>query len=323
MGSPSPLAAVSNLRPDITGMFEEFSLEMNAQKLIALEVFPVFEVGLQAGPFGKITLESLMKAVDTTRTSGGAYNESDFEFTTDSYATKEHGIAVPVDQRNAKIYANYFDAEMVAARLARHKVMLNLESRVAALVYDTGVFTPTAITNEWDDHTNATPLDDVEAAVLRLYAKGIVANALVLNWKQFRNLRHCDQVINRITASGAGSPAKPTDITKQMLATVFDLEKIIVGGSQYNSAIEGQTASLSPVWSDEYAMVTRVASGGIEDPGLGRTFHWGEDGSQIGGLMESYYWEEVRGDKVRCRMETHEKVIYSEAGELLSNVITI
>jgi hypothetical protein len=322
MGSPTPLNLIANLRPDISGMFEQYDIEMNAARMIALELFPVFEAGLQAGPFGKITLASLMKAVETKRNSGAAYNETDFEFDTDTYATKENGIAIPVDQRNAKIYANYFDAELFAARLARNKVMLNMEQRVAALLQDTVTFTPTAVVNEWDDYANCTPIDDVEAAVQRLYAKGIVANALQVNWKQYRNLRNSAQIIDRITASGAGSSAKASDVTKQMLAAVFDLPHILVGGSQKNSTIEGQTASLASVWSDEYASVCRISSGRIEDPGIGLTFHWGEDGSSIGGTMESYYDVDIRGDKLRCRMETHEKIMYSAALELLSNITT-
>jgi len=73
-------------------------------------------------------------------------------------------------------------------------------------------------------------IDDVEAAVHRLYAKGVIANALVVNWTQFRNLRQCEQIIERIQANGAGSPAKPSDITEQQLAEVFSLDKVIVGG---------------------------------------------------------------------------------------------
>lgn len=322
MPSPSPSSLIANLRPDITGMFNEFDLEMNTQRMIALQVLPVLETGLQAGVFGKIEVESLLRAVDTRRGSNGAYNTSEFKFTTDSYATVENGIAIPVDKRNQKIYANYFDAEMVAARLARHSVQMNMEQRVAALIFNSGTFTPTAVADEWDDTAACDPLTDVEAAVKRLYAKGIMANALIVNWKVFRNLRNSEQIIARITASGAGQPAKANDITLQMLATVFDLEKVIVGGAQYNSAIEGQEASIQPIWSDEYAAVARITSGGIEDPGIGRTFHWGEDGSTIGGTMESYYDEDVRADKIRCRMETQEKVIYTEALELLSNITT-
>lgn len=324
MATPSPSTAVANLRPDISGLLTEFDLEANQMRMIGLRVFPVLEVGLQAGPFGKITIESLLRSVTTSRGSGSGYHTTEFEFTTDSYATSENGLVVPVDQRNAKIYANYFSAEVVAARLARHGVMVNQEKRIAAKVFNSGTFTPTAVTNEWDDATNATPITDVEAAIQRLYAKGVIANALVINWSVFRNLRNCAQVIDRISSNGAGQATKPADITVAQLAQTFDLANVIVAGSQYNAAAQGQTADIDPVWSGEYAMVCRIASPGesIEMPCIGRTFHWGEDGSQIGGTYESYYDEDIRGDKMRCRMETDEKLMYAEAGELLSNITT-
>lgn len=322
MTSPTPSTAVANLRPDISGMFTEYDLEANQARMIGLQVFPVFEAGLQAGPFGKITIESLLRAVRTNRSSGGGYNTTEFEFTNDSYATSEHGLVVPVDNRNAKIYANYFDAEVVAARLARHGVMVNQEARIAAKVFNTSTFTPTAVTTEWSSADTADPISDVEAAVQRLYAKGIIANALIINWKVFRNLRNCAAIIDRITSAGAGQSAKPSEITAQLLATVFDIEQVIVAGAQSNSAAQGQAASINSIWSNEYAMIGRVASAGasIEEPCLGRTFHWGEDGSSIGGTFETWYDEDIRGDKIRCRMDTDEKLLYADAGELLSNI---
>jgi hypothetical protein len=58
----------------------------------------------------------------------------------------------------------------------------------------------------------------------------------------------------------------------------------------------------------------------IREPCLGRTFHWGEDGSQIGGLMESYREEQKRSDIIRCRHDVDEKVLYTQMGHLLSNI---
>lgn len=321
MVSPTPESLIANLRPDIQGVFEEFGLEINQQRMIALQVMPIFDVDLQAGPWAKITLESLLKAAETARSTGG-YNSADFEFGEDTYSTKENGIKVPVDQRLRSIYSNLFDAEVVAARIARHIVMTNLEVRVAGKLFNAGTFTPTAVANEWDDHAACTPIDDVEAGVQRLYDKGVIANALVINWKVFRNLRHSEQIIERINSGGAGQASKPEDITVQMLATVFALDRVIVGGAQRNSAKEGQTGVLAPIWSNEYAAVTRVTSGAIDDPGWGRTFHWDGDGSSPMGTLETYYSEDDRAEIVRCRMETEEKVIYPEAVELLSNITT-
>jgi len=56
------------------------------------------------------------------------------------------------------------------------------------------------------------------------------------------------------------------------------------------------------------------------DACCGRTFHWGGDGSSIDGTFETYYDENIRGEKVRMRMETQEKLVYQEAVELLSNI---
>lgn len=318
MVAPAPSSVLASLRPDIKDAMLGFDVEMNQSKMIARRVFPVIETELQAGSFPKVTIEALMKNVDTARSSGGAYNFTEFDFKDDTFATKENGVTVPTDDRNSAIYS-LFGLELVAAKLARSVVMINQERRVAALLNDTGTYTGNHSIVAWTSGSTAKPINDVERRVQSLYDAGVVANALIISWKTFRNLRNVQQIIDRITSSGAGNPAKPDDVTVQMLAQVFDLPNIIVGGAQYNSANDGQTASLSSIWSNNLAVVTRVASDGdsIEVPCCGRTFHWGGDGSTPDGTFETYYCEEIRGTKVRCRLETQEKVMYPTAIQLI------
>lgn len=323
MPAPTPSSSV-RARPDIAGSFMEYDVEANMNRAIATRVLSKLETDTQSGTFGKVTLESLLRSADTKRQSGGGYNRGSFEFTDDSYATKENGFEVPVDKRNAKIYGDYFPAEMEAAKLARQTVLVNQEVRAAGLIFDSGTYNTTAVSTEWDTVATAKPITDVESAVQRLYAKGIIANALVMSWSVFRNLRHVDQIIDRITANGAGQSAKPDEITTAQLSTVFTLDHIIVGGMQKNTADEGQDAVLAPVWDDEYVAVTRIAEpdAPVSELCVGRTFHWSEDGSQIGGTFESYEDVTIRGDVVRNRMDTHEKILYTDALELLSNITT-
>jgi hypothetical protein len=169
---------------------------------------------------------------------------------------------------------------------------------------------------------NATPIDDVEGAVLKVYDNtGMWPNAIVFNRKVFRKLRLCDQILDRISSQGSGSPVKASDITPQQLAQVFDLDYVLVAGGSKNTATEGQTATPGQIWDSEYAMVARIATtNNIKEPCLGRTIHWGKDGSQIGGTMETYDDPKLRGSVVRCRHDVHEKVIESLFGHLLSNV---
>lgn len=324
---PQPTAALATLRPDLA-TFVEFDLDMQKRGYVASQVFPVMNVAKQSGSFGKIPIEQLIASGndETSRAPGGGYNRGSWTFTKDTYATEEHGWEEPVDDKEAELYAEYFVAEQVSAMRAYERVLAAYENRVAAAVFNATTFTSqtTNITHEWDDATNATPIDNVETAVRAVADRtGIWPNALIINRKVFRNLRKCDQIVDRIASSGAGSPTKASDITVQQLAQCFDLDEIIVAGNYKNQAEEGATLDLTPAWSDEYAMVfVKPTNNDMRQPCLGRTLHWSADGSMVGGTMETYRDERIRGDVVRCRMETDEKMLYVECGQLLDNVTT-
>jgi len=319
---PAPSSALTTLRPDLGSMME-FDLEANRQKFIANRLLPILNVDLAADTFGKIPIEQLLKRANVKRGAKGEYNRIDWSFTDDSYATKEYGLEGVVDQRNARKYQNYIDAEADTARLVLHQVLLEAEVRVKDLLFP-GNFTPSAIADEWDDYANAVPIDDVEASVRRIFAAtGLWPNAIVFNKTVFRNLRLCDQIIERIAATGAGDKVKAKDITAQMLAAVFDLDHVIVAEGVANTADEGLTAVPGHIWSSEYAAVGRLAeTQSIVEPCLGHTFHWAADGSQPGGLVESYYSVENRSDVERVRHDVHEKVKYEEMWDVMSNVTT-
>ena len=321
---PSPSTSLATLRPDLSSSLEQFDLAMDREGFIGLKVLPVFEAASSGGTFGKIPLAQLLQERVTARAPGATYSRGNFTFTTDTYTTSEHGAEEPVDDNDQNNYREYFDAELVAASRAFDAVLRNQETRVADAIFNTTTFTPTAITNEWDDASNATPIVDVEAAVRRVWtASGIWPNTLIINRHVFRNLRNCDEIIDRINSNGAGTPSKPEDVTVAMLQACFDLPRILVCGSAKNSANEGLAASIGKVWSDEYAMVCRTAtSNDMREPCIGRTFHWAKDGSSIGGTVESYRDETRRGDVIRVRHQVGEKLLYTAMGELLSNITT-
>jgi len=107
------------------------------------------------------------------------------------------------------------------------------------------------------------------------------------------------------------------------VARVLDLDRLIIGGGAKNTANKGLAASISQIWSDEYAMLAVVANDAdIRTPCIGRTFHFSADGSDPTGFLETYRDETVRSDIARCRHDVDEVVLYPEAGHLLSNVTT-
>jgi len=158
MVTPSPSSQLASLRPDIKDAMVEFNMALNRARMIALTVFPVLEVQKQAGSYPKIKIEALLKLVETGRASGGGYQFAEFDFTDDNFSTKENGVTVPLDRRLQNVYSE-FQMEVYTAGFARNIVMTNLERRVAALLHDTGTFTPTAVGDEWSDFVNARPAD--------------------------------------------------------------------------------------------------------------------------------------------------------------------
>lgn len=299
---------------------------MDREGFIWSQVMPVFETQKSSGKFGRIPIEQLLQNRSTERAPGSGYNRGKYTFKDESFATTEHGAEEPVDDREAQLYADYFDAEVVAAARAEDAVLRNAEKRVADLLFSTSTFSgkTTAITSgqEWNVYSAAKPIDVVEAAVRSIWSvSGLWANALVINRHVFRDLRNCEQIIERIHAQGAGSDVKPANITAAMLAQCFDLERVIVAGSAKAGSNEGQTFSAAKIWSDDYALVCRVATtNDIREPCVGRIFHWSEDGSTVTGTVETYRDETVRSDIVRVRHDVDEKLLYAEAGHLLTGI---
>jgi len=321
----TPSTSLATLRPELGASLMSFDLAMSQKGFIAQKVMPVLEVEKQAGPFGKIKIESLLQQRNTLRTSRGGYSRQDWEFTTDSYATIEYGAEEKVDDRDRNLYGSYFIAEQLAASRARDAVLRNYEQRVSNAIFNTTIWTGSALTaavsTAWSTLATSTPIADVATAKKKVYDNiGLVPNTIIFNYHVFLNLQQNADLIGRIKFSGLQNP-NTDDITTEAIAQAFGIKNVLVAGAQYNSANEGQAASLAPLWSDSYAMVCYVAeTNDIQEPCIARTMHWGGDGSVIGGAMESYRDETVRADIIRCRHDVQEKTLLSSAGFLLSNI---
>ena len=319
---PSPSTSLATQRPDLAASFEAFDLEAEKQNYIGTQVAPVVTTASQAGVFGKIPLDQLLQQRDTKRAPGSGYSRGRFTFTTATYACEEHGAEEPVDDRESKMYANYFDAERVASARAMSAVLRNAEIRWAAAIFNTTTWTGASLTTDvsgtpWATVGTAVPLTNVEAAVQKVYDNsGLWPNALVISKKVYRNLRNTTSIIDRVKYQGF-MDVRAGNISAEAIAQAFDLRLIIAGGSK-NSALEGQTATPAEIWGSTYTMVCRVATtNDPKEPCIARTFHWDADGSQPLGRFESYRDETVRGDVIRCRHDVDEIVMYAQAGHLL------
>lgn len=316
---PAPTGSLATLRPDLAGGLMQWDIRAEQQGFIGYQCLPVIETAVQSGPFGKIPVAQLLQSRTVTRAPGSAYSRGNFTFGTDTFACQEYGAEEAIDDREAAMYANYFDAELISTFRAYDAVMRAAEIRIAALLQDTATYADAAASVAWSTAATAVPITDVETGVQNIWAaSGVWPNAICMTRKTFRNLRNVAQIIDRVKYSGLYDPT-PAKITPQAIANAFDLEHVLIAGSAKNSATEGQTASLGSLWTDSKVTIFRIAeTQDLREPCVGRAFHWAADGSAIGGTVETYRDETVRGDVVRCRHDVHEKILYPELGYIVT-----
>jgi len=320
---PAPTERLASLRPDIAESMEEFDLAADRGGFVGTKILPILSTVKASGKFGRIPVEQLLKHPETERTPGGAFGRGRWKFTPDSFDTEEHGWEEPVDNVEAKLYSDYFDAESISAELCLDVVLRAQEQRVIDAVLDTAVMTgdlTSALGTRWSDPAS-TPIADIKAKRKLVWQKcGLWPDTLCISELTFQDLQMNEEIIDRITSNGAGQAAKPSDITKEMLAMLFNLREVVVAGGTLNSANQGQTAAFGSMWPEAKALLFRKhASRSLKIPGFGRIMAWQEFGTDQP-MYESYDEVQIDGRVIRYRHHVGEKLLLPECGHVITNV---
>ncbi len=321
-------AAATLQRPDLGVTIEEYRLEALSRSLIADQALPLFEVALQSAEFGVIPVETGLRVPDTNRAPGAAYPRGDWQFETDYYACSEHGWEEVVDDSRAAIYRRFFDAEQATARKAAKVFYTAREYRASALLFNTTTWSVAdtekqTVSVEWDTSATAVPRAEILKARKQIHAvTGLEPNALIVTWSTYHDLLNCASILDALKYT-APLEVSPEVARRRILATVLGVDRILVGGAIYNSALEGATPTLVPVWDDEYAMLACVCeeNADLEIPAVGRTFLFTGDSPDLV-VVESYRLEERRSDVIRLRQHVHEKVLRKDVAILFDNITT-
>jgi hypothetical protein len=308
-------------RGDIAGVVEQ-AKDWEAG-LIGTAVMPVLNVPVRAGQYPSFVLKEgqLLKSDVKNRAPYSAYARGTRAFNQDTYTALEYGYEEAVDDTVMLDVARFFDAEVIAAKLAKRKLLLAHELRVAAAMFNTNNFTST---NSGTAYTtaNLATFDvgaDVQEALDRLLSKGeSTTNAkVVIPYPVWTRLRASTKFQNRLRGTGLSSDTI-LNASTQAAAEVFGVAEVMIGRASYDSAAEGVAFSAANVWSNDYIWVGSVteASGGFFGGGAGFTLNWSEYGPVIG--VSSYRDEAIKSNIVRASHYTAEKVVNTNAGQLIA-----
>jgi len=310
-------------RPDLGQYVMEF-MEGETTAFIGLQVMPLFPVSEASDTFPVIPAEAMLSLEETRRAPRSSYGEDDWDYERGMFSTVDRGWKQLIDDGERKmlegeIYTGF--ADQIAVERATKVILRAQEKRIAAKVFDAVTFSAHAVTNEWDDGTNATPFDDINDGIIAFRNQcGLLPDTLVINFKVFQNLKRSSQIIDQVKYTFPMMNMQ--NVTPKQLAQAVGVPRILVGGSVYNSKGAGLDATIADIWDDEYAALLKTGSGyDITEPSFGRTFLWRED-SPTNAVVESYRDEDKRSDAFRVRHNVDERLIQSfdDSGTVVSNI---
>jgi len=333
MGSPS--TAITRL--DLSISYAEFALAAARKGYIGLQVMPAIGVDIEAADFAKLAVAELTSNVETTeRQPKATYSRDSFQWTTDSYAVQEHGVEEVVDDATIERYGDILRAEVIHTQRAIDRVLRRLEYDIADLAFDsTTTFSSynTAASTAWTTRSTATPVEDIDDAIESVIGQcGMRPNALVLSDYALTEMTRTAQIQDLLKYSGQDDPKMLRAISG--LKDLFDLDYVLVGKGNYNSAIRGATASFSRFWDATKAGVYCVNNDGMQGdlesptPNVGRTIFSTSGNAAVPGvgdgedslIVEEYREEARRGGVIRARNKRQVKVIHAAAGHVITGV---
>lgn len=318
---PAPITSTALIRPELSRPFTEWSIREQLAGHVNDQVLTPIRVNKSAGPFMRYRIEDLAKLEPTLRNARAPYNRSNLQFTSGSYITQEYGIEEVLDDNEKAMYDDQMAFEQIIADRCLDQILRGREVRVAAAVFDTGAFNTTAAGTVWQTHATATPAANVLEAREEIYGRtGMWANTMVVGRFAFNHLLYCAELVDMVKSQNF-QDARPGAISTSAVAVALGLDRIIVANGAHDTAAEGQTATPTSIWSQTLAMVCVVAtSADFMEPCIGRQFVWEGDGGSFEGRFESYYDDTVRGNVTRCRTQSVEQIIFSDLGEIITDV---
>ena len=170
----------------------------------------------------------------------------------------------------------------------------------------------------WSDYVNSDPIIDIETGKAQILSTtGMEANTLVLGYETFRQLRHHPDLVDRIKYTSANT------ITTDMIARMFEIDKVLVAKAVKATNNEGATGAYSLAFAKGAWLGNVAQTPGLLTPSAGYIFGWtgvsGGLGAQIG--TSSFRMEHIKSTRVEAEVAFDNKVVASDLGVYFSGAV--
>ena len=168
----------------------------------------------------------------------------------------------------------------------------------------------------------STPISDVRTGSRTIAeSTGIRPNVFICNRDVFDALLDNDDIVDRLNRGQ--TPVAPALTNRAQLASIFEVDEILVMDSVQNTANEGLAAVHSFIGGKHALLAYRPPSPGIMTPASGYTFSWtGLMGaSALGTRIKRFRVEERESDRVEIQGAWAQKLVAPELGYFFESVV--
>jgi hypothetical protein len=295
---------------------------------IADKVFPIVPVDKKSDKFFVYTKndwfrDEAQRRADATESAGSGYNLSTGTYSAEVYAFHKDVGDQTVANADAPLNPLREATEFVTQRL-----LLRRELQFVSDFFTTGVWADDVTgvagspssgeTKQWSDYTSSDPIDDIEEAKSEILSNtGMEPNTLVLGYEVFRQLKNHPDLVDRIKYTSSQT------ITQDMLARMFDLDRVLVAKAVKATNKEGASEAYSYAYGKAALLAHVAPNPGLMTPSAGYHFSWtgvsGGIGSTIG--VSSFRMESLKAERVEAEMSFDNKVIGADLGYFWNTIV--
>jgi hypothetical protein len=294
--------------PVLSNVSKAYQNEMYISEMI----MPSMKVGTENGKYYQYDRAKFRRNT-TKRAAGAKANEVEHGLSTASYSTEDHALKEKTPWEIIRQADTALAPERDATENVTEQLLIDKEVALATSMAATATITQNTTlsgTSQWSDYTNSDPIGDVKTAVTTVQKSiGRKPNTMIVGKEVFDKLADHPDIIEKVKYSQLGV------LTEELLARVFNVQKVIVAEAIYNTATEGATDSMSYIWGKHAWLVYITPAARLRSITLGFTFKY-ED-------RKTKKWddEDAEARFVRVNENYVQKFVATEAAYLIKNAV--
>lgn len=292
-------------------ILESVSIAYRNEAYLYPQVFPEVQVEKKSDYYYIFGRGAWFRDEVGIRAPGTKAKRVDYTLTSASYNCINYAIAHPIPDEVRDNADAPLQPDVNATEFTTDALMRAQERRVATIITASDGWAYAASpTIQWSSDTS-NPWGDIIAAVNGVVQQiGRRPNVAVVSWDVWRYLMNHPDFLDRIKHTKPSGMVEPADV-----ANWFQFDKFLIGYSLYEKAMEGQTASMTYIWDDDFWCGYVPTNAQLMTPAAGYCLRWKAR------EVRRYREDQERQDIVEACHYLDEVKTASEAGGVLYDCI--